>query len=87
MDINNIDKAKALIDNYFRLKEIEKRLEDGESISVTKRQIVIDEDDDETSGLDYIDKVRIHIPSPFRAAFIQDVKKMMEIEACKIAEL
>lgn len=87
MKIDDIDKAKTLIDGFIRLREIEKRLDDGELISVTKRQIAIDEDDDETSGLDYIDKVRIYIPSPLRAAFIQDVKKMMEIEARRIAEL
>ena len=52
MDINNIEKAKELIDNYLRLKEIENHLSDGGDIVVTKH----DKDTEDNYGVGYISK-------------------------------
>ena len=83
MDINNIEKAKELIDNYLRLKEIEERISDGGDIVVTKH----DTDTEDDYGVDYISKIRVYIPAPLRAAFLSSTREMLKIEAKKLSEL
>ena len=83
MDINNIENAKELIDNYLRLKEIEEHLSDGGDIVVTKH----DTDTEDNCGVDYVSKIRVYIPAPLRAAFLSSTREMLKIEAKKISEL
>ena len=83
MDINNIEKAKELIDNYLRLKEIEEHLSAGGDIVVTKH----DTDTEDDYGVDYISKIRVYIPAPLRAAFLSSTREMLKIEAKKLSEL
>lgn len=83
MDIDNIEKAKGLIDNYLRLKDIEEHLSDGGDIVVTKH----DTDTEDNYGVDYVSKVRVYIPAPLRAAFLASAKEMLKLEANKIKEL
>lgn len=83
MDINNIEKAKELIDNYLRLKEIEERLLDGGDIVVTEH----DKEAEDDYGVDYVSKIRVYIPAPLRAAFLSSTREMLKIEAKKISEL
>lgn len=83
MDIDNIEKAKGLIDNYLRLKDIEEHLSDGGDIVVTKH----DTDTEDNYGVDYVSKVRVYIPAPLRAAFLASTKEMLKLEANKIKEL
>ena len=83
MDIDNIEKAKELIDNYLRLKEIEERISDGGDIVVTKH----DTDTEDDYGVGYVSKIRVYIPAPLRAAFLASTKQMLKLEANKIAEL
>ena len=83
MDIYNIEKAKDLIDNYLRLKEIEERISDGGDIVVTKH----DTDTEDDYGVDYVSKIRAYIPAPLRAAFLASTRQMLKLEANKIAEL
>lgn len=83
MDINNIEKAKELIDNYLRLKEIEEHLQDGGDIVVTKHN----RDTEDDYGVDDVSKIRVYIPAPLRAAFLASTRQMLKLEATKIAEL
>lgn len=83
MDIDNIEKAKGLIDNYLRLKDIEEHLSGGGDIVVTKH----DTDTEDNYGVDYVSKVRVYIPAPLRAAFLASTKEMLKLEANKIKEL
>ena len=83
MDINNIEKAKELIDNYLRLKEIEERLSDGGDIVVTEH----DTGTEDNYGVDCVSKIRVYIPAPLRAAFLASTRQMLKLEANKIAEL
>lgn len=83
MDINSIEKAKELIDNYLRLKEIEERLSDGGDIVVTEH----DEEAEDNYGVDYVSKIRVYIPAPLRASFLSSTREMLKIEAKKISEL
>ena len=83
MDINNIEKAKELIDNYLRLKEIEKHLSASGDIVVTKH----DTDTEDNYGVDYVSKIRVYIPAPLRAAFLSSTREMLKIEAKKLSEL
>lgn len=83
MDINNITRAKELIDNYLRLKEIEEHLQDGGDIVVTKH----DRDTEDDYGVDDVSKIRVYIPAPLRAAFLASTRQMLKLEANKIAEL
>lgn len=83
MDINNIEKAKELIDNYLRLKEIEERLLDGGDIVVTEH----DKEAEDDYGVDYVSKIRVYIPAPLRAAFLSSTREMLKIEAKKISGL
>ena len=83
MDINNIEKAKELIDNYLRLKEIEEYLSAGGDIVVTKH----DKDTEDNYGVDYVSKIRVYIPAPLRAAFLSSTREMLKIEAKKLSEL
>lgn len=83
MDIDNIEKAKELIDNYLRLKEIEERLSAGGDIVVAKHNT----DTEDNYGVDYVSKIRVYIPAPLRAAFLASTKEMLKLEANKIAEL
>ena len=83
MDINNIEKAKELIDNYLRLKEIEEHLSAGGDIVVTKH----DKDTEDNYGVDYVSKIRVYIPAPLRAAFLSSTREMLKIEAKKLSEL
>lgn len=83
MKIGDIGKAKILIDNFIRLREIKERLENGDLVVVTRH----DCDDEEMLSLDDIDRMRLYIPAPLRAAFIDSVNKMIEIESRKIAAL
>lgn len=83
MKIDDIDKAKVLIDNFIRLREIKERLENGDLVVVTRH----DCDDDEIQGFDYIDRMRLYIPAPLRAAFIDSVNRLIEIESRKIEKL
>lgn len=83
MKIDDIDKAKILIDGFIRLREIKERLQDGDLVVATHH----DCDDDEIQGFDYVDRMRLYIPAPLRAAFLDSVNKMIEIESRKITEL
>lgn len=83
MDIDNIEKAKELIDNYLRLKEIEEHLLDEGDIVVTKH----DKEAEYNYGVDYVSKIRVYIPAPLRAAFLASTRQMLKLEANKIAEL
>lgn len=65
MKIDDIGRAKILIGNFVRLREIKERLEDGNLVVVTHH----DCDDDEMQGFDYIDRMRLYIPAPLRAEF------------------
>lgn len=83
MDIENIEKAKELIDNYLRLKEIEEHLSAGGDIVVTKH----DQDTEDNYWVDDVSKIRVYIPAPLRAAFLASTRQMLKLEATKIAEL
>ena len=83
MDIDNIEKAKELIDNYLRLKEIENHLSDGGDIVVAKH----DKEAEDNYGVDYVSKIRVYIPAPLRASFLASTRQMLKLEANKLAEL